>query len=1096
MCQIIEYTEGSDLTREDVDLLPWNFEETEVIEEAMQSPKQVATVIIVEEDGASDHVNLYSVAKEEDDDCAIPYELDEVDEDCSDEADQELAPADDVAAAKVPREDVNLYSQDYQRTMKEIERKEKLEVGTLDDSLMDLSRYHSPTRNAKKFYAPASIGKINSPGIFNFEAKEDLFKSSIRVADKSNGHAIFRDVISNNAATPIRRRHSSVQDIEDEKTTSDDFKAGTAAADPFRPPFGRRHSLMTAKVANEANEASDYTASPFIRPYARRHSLMTAEDIEGETVANDEFQANSYISPTQLKRASVDSTSRPGLHSPGVFDNDYRNIRSDQAQADDEDYGYSISHSSRYSVLQDEDDDDDCASFYEVDEFSEDSFAKAEQEWASQEYQRSKQEIERREKLEIRTLDDSLMDLSMYQSPTKNRSPTKNAKKFYSPAKIGKIDSPEIFNFGVVEDPVDSAKMREKKAHMNSLRPGMMRGSTFGSDSDDEDDEDDDDVDDDVDDDDEEAVSKPIHNLRPGMIRGRSYVEDSSRPESSTLRIDSLRPGRRRGTAIDNSSDNDTDDDDDDDDDEEAVSKPIHNLRPGVIRGRSYVEDGPRSESFTPSLRPGRRRGTAIGNGSDADDDSDGDDDDDDDDGDDGDDGDDEGAVSKPVHNLRPGMIRGRSYVEDDPRYERSPPRIDSLRPGRRRGTAFDNDGDYGDNEEAVSKPVHSLRPGTTRGRSYVEDSPRPKSNMPRSINIRGSSNDGDDNEALEKPQKLKDAEEMKAKVGLVKLLGQDSKQEKAPVYLKSFSSLRNGYISAVDKLRPQSKPFLVQTEEDQKEEASKVQKYGNLKNAWDTYEDAAQDKPDSEEFTPQEKAAEEKVIEVETSVNRDWQEYADAVVKVVQNDVSSDEESEGDDKCDLWILEAKRVEAEAERKKAKEERKRKKSDKKKRRKEDKAQQKDLEAEHGNRGLLKEKTTKKKEVERKAKSSKTKESKEDSTDIKDGGKVASGVDEEERKQRKEERRQKREAAKSKDTSAEDVKEIVVDTSDDARRRQLAFSWYSQMSEPDRSEFKRKVAALHSLNITPDDVDLLPWNATGSVVDVAKMNTLTKANLIK
>jgi hypothetical protein len=175
-------------------------------------------------------------------------------------------------------------------------------------------------------------------------------------------------------------------------------------------------------------------------------------------------------------------------------------------------------------------------------------------------------------------------------------------------------------------------------------------------------------------------------------------------------------------------------------------------------------------------------------------------------------------------------------------------------------------------------------------------------------------------------------------------------------------------------------------------------------------------------------------------------------------------------------------LEAEAERKKAKEEKKRRKSEKKKRRKEEEGQQKRLEAERGYSVYLKEETRKKKESERKAKPSKTKES---------VGKPESGVDEEKRKRRKGERRQKGEAAKSEDMSGNDVKETVVGSSEDARRRQLAFSWYSQMSAPDRLEFKREVAALQSLNITPDDVDLLPWNETGSVVDIAKMYSLTK-----
>jgi hypothetical protein len=60
--------------------------------------------------------------------------------------------------------------------------------------------------------------------------------------------------------------------------------------------------------------------------------------------------------------------------------------------------------------------------------------------------------------------------------------------------------------------------------------------------------------------------------------------------------------------------------------------------------------------------------------------------------------------------------------------------------------------------------------------------------------------------------------------------------------------------------------------------------------------------------------------------------------------------------------------------------------------------------------------------------------------------------------------------------------------------------YSQMSTPTRSEFKERVAALHSFSynpddVSPDDVDLLPWNANATLVDIAKMNALVRASLM-
>jgi hypothetical protein len=160
-----------------------------------------------------------------------------------------------------------------------------------------------------------------------------------------------------------------------------------------------------------------------------------------------------------------------------------------------------------------------------------------------------------------------------------------------------------------------------------------------------------------------------------------------------------------------------------------------------------------------------------------------------------------------------------------------------------------------------------------------------------------------------------------------------------------------NKYMSAVDKLRPQSKPFSILTKDVRKKEAEKLKKYDSLKNAWDTYEDTAQDKPDPEDLITKIEATDERVIDIETAVNasslrsdkerraretkiideqlkeklhidvlsmsRDRQEYAEEAAKAakaVRDSDGSDDNSEvDDDEWDLWILEAKRLKAEAE---------------------------------------------------------------------------------------------------------------------------------------------------------------------------------------
>jgi hypothetical protein len=109
--------------------------------------------------------------------------------------------------------------------------------------------------------------------------------------------------------------------------------------------------------------------------------------------------------------------------------------------------------------------------------------------------------------------------------------------------------------------------------------------------------------------------------------------------------------------------------------------------------------------------------------------------------------------------------------------------------------------------------------------------------------------------------------------------------------------------------------------------------------------------------------------------------------------------------------------------------------------------------------------------------------------------------EEEHKRRREERRCKREAAEKKSTPEVDVqdKKIVKDTTgiiEEGRRLERAFLWYQRMATPSRTEFKQRLAAVESIDITPEDIDLLPWNFHGRVVNIAKMNAMIRESLLQ
>jgi len=270
-----------------------------------------------------------------------------------------------------------------------------------------------------------------------------------------------------------------------------------------------------------------------------------------------------------------------------------------------------------------------------------------------------------------------------------------------------------------------------------------------------------------------------------------------------------------------------------------------------------------------------------------------------------------------------PGIFNFEPEPDDYPPNGKAQANNNSFRSGKKPGASLDDDSD-----DSEGPPMcMSMRPGLVRGRSF-EDRPRasspPRINNMRPGMMRGTSfGPGDDDGQPEKPQQVKDLEEKSAKRDLASLLAEDNRQQfdlgNEAVYLKPFSSMRNGYMNAVIKLRPEEKPFHVQTKEQRKEEAEKVKKYTKLQDAWYTYDDTAQDKPDSDNLTPEEEKVEDEVRKVENDVANEWIDYAEEVVKAVQDEEEDDDDSEGDDEWDFWISEAKRLKEEAARKTAEE---------------------------------------------------------------------------------------------------------------------------------------------------------------------------------
>jgi hypothetical protein len=112
--------------------------------------------------------------------------------------------------------------------------------------------------------------------------------------------------------------------------------------------------------------------------------------------------------------------------------------------------------------------------------------------------------------------------------------------------------------------------------------------------------------------------------------------------------------------------------------------------------------------------------------------------------------------------------------------------------------------------------------------------------------------------------------------------------------------------------------------------------------------------------------------------------------------------------------------------------------------------------------------------------------------------------EEEHKHKKEERRRKREEAAKESMPQVDVqgKCTTEDKEGNIRGTELneklesVYQWYTRMANPIRKDFKRRVADMESIDITPEDVDLLPWNLTGKMVNIAKVNAIIRASILK
>ena len=87
----------------------------------------------------------------------------------------------------------------------------------------------------------------------------------------------------------------------------------------------------------------------------------------------------------------------------------------------------------------------------------------------------------------------------------------------------------------------------------------------------------------------------------------------------------------------------------------------------------------------------------------------------------------------------------------------------------------------------------------------------------------------------------------------------------------------------------------------------------------------------------------------------------------------------------------------------------------------------------------------------------------------------------------------REEEETKKLKEQEAKKKEYDMSLDARRDR-AYQWYGRCGQPNRKTLKKKIAELkHKEGVSQEDVELLPWNFNGTLVNVSQMISMQMDN---
>jgi chromosome segregation ATPase len=95
-----------------------------------------------------------------------------------------------------------------------------------------------------------------------------------------------------------------------------------------------------------------------------------------------------------------------------------------------------------------------------------------------------------------------------------------------------------------------------------------------------------------------------------------------------------------------------------------------------------------------------------------------------------------------------------------------------------------------------------------------------------------------------------------------------------------------------------------------------------------------------------------------------------------------------------------------------------------------------------------------------------------------------------RQQKNKERREREEAEEKNKEVAEKracEEKKKVEHGSEKNRMERAYGWYNKLSFPAQEVMRERIAKIKNVDISVDDVDLLPWTTGGKRVNVAKMN---------